>query len=98
MVIKSILFAAQTLLFLVVFALGSVFLPFLPFLPVWQTQTGPGRAFVFDGVVFAVALCLVLLLIEAGRKRLRAAGPYTGAALLLAMVLGLLLRFGSKSL
>lgn len=98
MVVKSVLFVLQTILFLLVFALGSVFLPFLPFLPVLQVVTSPGHAFVYDGVLLALVLWLLMVALEAARKRLREAGPLTTAALVLALSLGLVMRFGFKSL
>ncbi len=98
MVVKSILFALQTFLFLLLFALGSVFLPFLPFLPVLQVATWPGHAFVYDGLLLALAVWLLILVVEAVRKRLREAGLLTTAALVLALVLGWAMRFGFKSL
>ena len=97
MVVKVLLFVLQTILFLLVFALGSVFLPFLPSLPVLQTVTSPGHAFVYDGLLLALVLWLLILLIEAVRRRLREAGPLTTAALALALLLGLAMRFGFKS-
>ncbi len=98
MVVKSVLFVLQALLFLVLFAVGSVFLPFLPFLPVLQMATVPGHVFVYDGVLLAVVAWLVLLLIEALRRRLGDAGVLTTVALLVALGLGFLMRFGYKSL
>ena len=98
MVVRSLLFVLQTLLLLALFALGSVLLPFLPALPVWQVSAGPGRVFVCDGLVFAAVVCALILLAEAARKRLRSAGLLTVGSFLLAMLLGLLMRFGFKSL
>lgn len=98
MLIRSILFLLQTLVFLLLFALGSVLLPFLPAIPVWQIGTGPGRAFVLDGVVFALLFLLIILGVEAVRKRLRDSGLVSTSAFALALVLGLLMRFGFKSL
>lgn len=98
MLVKLILLVLQLLLFLILFVLGSVLLPFLPFVPVWQVVTSPGRAFVLNGIVFAAAIYLVILLTEASRKRLRDAGLVTTMAFLLAIGLGLLMRFGFKSL
>ena len=98
MVVKSVLFALQVMLFLLVFAAGSVFLPFLPFLPVLQVITSPGHAFVYDGLLLAVLLWLVILAVEAARQRLREAGLLTTAALVVAVLLGLVMRFGFKSL
>ena len=98
MIVQTILFILQTLLFLLFFALGSVLLPLFPSLPVWQLRTSAGHAFVFDGVLFAAVVYLALLLLETARKRLRSAGLGTTAAFLVALGLGLLMRFGFKSL
>ena len=97
MVGKTILFVLQTILFLLAFALGSVFLPFLPFLPVLQVVRSPGHAFVYDGLLLAFVLWLLIFVIEAARKRLREAGTLTTAALVVAALLGLAMRFGFKS-
>lgn len=98
MVVRSILFVLQAILFLLLFALGSVFLPFLPFLPVLQVVTSPGHAFVYDGLLLALVLWLVIVGIETVRKRLRDEGLLTTGALLLAVLLGMAMRFGFRSL
>ncbi len=98
MVVRSVLFVVQAIVFLAFFAVGSVLLPLLPALPVLQMSIGPGRVFVFDGLVFAFGLYVVVLLIEVVRKRVRSAGVVTTVAFLTAVLLGLLMRFGFKSL
>lgn len=95
---KAILVVLQTLLFLFLFGAGTLALPFLPSIPVWQVQTSPGRAFVLDGLVLAVLVYLVILAIEAARKRLRGPGGLTTLSLILALALGLAMKFGFKSL
>lgn len=97
MAVKAVLVVLQTLLFLLLFGIGS-FLPAFTSIPAWQIHTGPGRAFVLDGVVLAIAVYLLILLIEAARKRLRGPGGLTTLALVLALALGFAMKFGFRSL
>jgi hypothetical protein len=86
----------QFVLFFVTFAVGSV-LPVFHLLPLVATKFANGtRVFIWDGVVLVVVLLAVILLIEALRKRLRSAAPWTALAFVLATVLGLLAKFGFK--
>jgi hypothetical protein len=95
---KAFLVVLQTLLFLLLFAAGS-FLPALsPSMPTWQVVTGPGRAFVLDGLVLAVGVYVVILAIEAARKQLRGPAGMTTLALVLALALGFAMKFGFRSL
>jgi hypothetical protein len=83
----------QFVLFLILFAAGG-FLPLfgLPSLIMkWADGT---RGFQWDGVVLMLALFILILLIEAARKRIRSAAPWTTLALLLAAILGLAMKFG----
>ena len=93
---KAILVVLQTLLFIVLFAGGS-FLPIFTSVPTWQVQTGPNRFFVLDGLFLALIVYLLILLIEALRKRLRGPGALTTLALVLALALGLAMKFGFRS-
>ena len=95
---KALLVVLQTLLFLLLFAAGSFLLPFFPSVPAWQIQTGPGRAFVFDGLLLALMVYALILALEAARKRLRGPGALTTLSLVLALALGLAMKFGFKSL
>jgi hypothetical protein len=87
----------QFILFLLVFAVGS----FLPgahlLLPMMSVSAGVGRIFVYDGVLLVVLLYVLILLIAAVRKRVALAFPTTTVAFVLALVLGLLAKFGFKS-
>lgn len=94
---KAVLVVLQALLFLLLFGLGTLALPFLPQIPVWEVQTSPGRAFVLDGLFLTLAVYLVILIIEGARKRLRGPGALTTLALLLALALGLAMKFGFRS-
>ena len=96
---KAILVVLQTLLFLILFAAGS-FLPALPSFRslYWQIQTGPHRVFVVDGLLLTLAVYLLILLVEAARRRLRGPGGLTTLSLVLALVLGVAMKFGFKSI
>ena len=96
---KAILVVLQTLLFLILFAAGS-FLPALPSFRslYWQIHAGPGRVFVLDGLLLTLLVYLFILLIEAARRRLRGPGGLTTLSLVLALALGLAMKFGFKSI
>jgi hypothetical protein len=95
---KAILVVLQTLLFLVLFGAGTLALPFMPQVPVWQVQTSPGRAFVLDGLVLTLVVYVLIVAIEAARKRLRGPGGLTTLSLILALALGLAMKIGFRSL
>ena len=95
---KAVSVVLQTLLFLLLFGLGSFVPAFVPALPAWQIQTGANRVFVTDGLILMLLVYLVILAFEAMRKRLRGAGGLTSLALFLAMALGLAMKFGFKTL
>ena len=96
MAVKAVLVVLQTLLFLLLFGVGS-FLPVFTSVPAWQVQTAPHHVFILDGVVLAIAVYLFILLIEAARKRLRGPGGLTTLALVLALALGFAMKFGFKT-
>jgi hypothetical protein len=90
----KVLFAfLKFLLFLIVFAVGSFFPPFHIEHVLGTTPDGT-RIFIWDGVVLMVILFVLLLLIEAARKRLRTSGPWTAAAFVLAAIAGYAAKFG----
>jgi hypothetical protein len=80
-------------LFLIVFAAGSFFPPFHIEHVLSVTPDGT-RIFIWDGVVLMVGLLVILLLIEAVRKRLSSSGPWTAAAFALAAIAGYAAKFG----
>ncbi|HLI76903.1 MAG TPA: hypothetical protein VKV02_08150 [Acidobacteriaceae bacterium] len=96
---KAILVVLQTLLFIILFAVGS-FLPALPSFRsfYWQVQTSPGRVFVLDGLLLTLLVYLLIVAVEAARRRLRGAGALTTLALVLALALGLAMKIGFKSI
>jgi hypothetical protein len=83
----------QWLLFLFTFALGSFLPPFHLRQMLAQTPEGT-RVFLWDGVVLMLGLYALILGIEAARRRLRSAAPWTTLALVLAGVAGFAARLG----
>jgi len=53
---------------------------------------------VYDGVLLMLALYLLILLIAAARKRIHFAWQNSTLALVLALILGLAMKFGFKSI
>lgn len=90
---KVILFIVQFFLFIAVFAVGS-FLPGAHLMPMWVVSAGGSRNFVLDGLLLAGVLLLLILALEAARKRLRSAGGLTVLAFVLAVMLGFAMKFG----
>jgi len=83
----------QFILFLIVFAAGSLFPPF-HMEHVLTATPSYTHIFVADGLVLMVALYVLIVILEAVRKRIRSAFPWTTLALVLAVVLGLYMKFG----
>ena len=94
---KVILTILKFLLFLIVFGAGSLFPPF-HFEHVLIVTPGFTRIFVADGLLLMFALYVLIVLVEVMRKRLRTAAPWTTLAVILATVLGLMMKFGFKTL
>jgi hypothetical protein len=95
---KSVLsIVLQFILYLVIFGVGSL-LPAFNVLPTWSLSTGPGRVFVYDGLLLALALYILILVIAATRRRIAISLPNASIALVLAIVIGLLMKFGFKSI
>lgn len=103
--IKRVLFTLlQFVLFLILFFLGdflpilSSFLPSFLRLPSLITKWANGtRGFQWDGILLMLVLFVLILLIEALRKRIRSAAPWTTLALALAAIAGLVMKFGLMS-
>ena len=89
----AVLTILKFFLFLIVFGLGSLFPPF-HFEHVLIATPGVTRIFVADGLLLMLALYVLIVLAEALRKRLRASAPWTTLAVILAAVLGLMMKFG----
>jgi uncharacterized membrane protein AbrB (regulator of aidB expression) len=93
---KAVATILQLFLFLVVFFAGSFFplpRPF-HFERVISTSPTATRIFIGDGLHLMLALYIVILVIEALTKRLRSAAPWTTLAVILAGVLGFMMKFG----
>jgi uncharacterized membrane protein YpjA len=83
----------KLILFLFVFFIGSIFPPF-HVEHILIATPGTTRIFIADGLLLTVALYVLLVIVEALRKRLRSAGPWTTLAFVLAIVFGLMMKFG----
>jgi hypothetical protein len=91
---KKIIFTIlQFVLFLLVFFVGSLLPPF-HFEHVLSTTPAGVRIFVADGLFLMLALYVLILVVEALRKRLGAAAPWTTLAIVLAGLLGFMMKFG----
>src|ERR1700761_4558772 len=92
---RAIAIIVETILFLFVFLAGSL-LAGVPatHLPSWNVGLRGSRYFVLDGLVFMFVLYLLFLLIGATRHRLRSVVLTSTVAVVLAVVLGLAMKFG----
>ena len=91
---KALAAIAQFILFLLVFFAGTLVDPFkLKWFISHSTLTST-RFFVPDGLILMATLFLIILGVEAAMRRIRTAGPLTSIAFALALILGLLARFG----
>jgi hypothetical protein len=90
---KAVFTLLQLILFLLVFFVGSLF-PLFHFEHVLIATPGVVRIFIADGLLLMFALYALLVLVQALRKRLRSSAPWTTLAVLLATVLGLMMKFG----
>ena len=90
---KAIVTILQLVLFLIVFGVFSHFPPFHIQHVLSSTASGT-RIFIADGLILTLALYFVILLIEALRKRLVTSAPWTSLAFILAVFLGILMKFG----
>lgn len=94
---KYVLAFLQMILFLLVFFVGSVVLVPFGILPEKVITLSDHRVFVYDGLVLAALVFLLLLGVEAMRKTLRSSGVRTTVAFVVAIVLGFLMKFGFKT-
>jgi hypothetical protein len=90
---KAIITILQFLLFLIVFGAFSFFPPFHIEHVFGSTSTG-ARIFIADGILLALALYLLIVLIEFLMKRLRTLAPLTTIAFVFATIIGFLMKFG----
>lgn len=87
----------QFILFLIVFLIGSLFPPF-HFEHVLIATPGATRVFIADGLVITLALYVFIVVVQVVRKHLRISTPWTTLALVLALVFGLMMKFGFKTM
>jgi hypothetical protein len=92
---RAIAIILETILFLFVFFAGW-FLAGIPsaHTPNWQVNLSGNRYFVLDGIIFMFILYGLFLLVGAARHRLRSAVLTSTMAVVLALVLGLAMKFG----
>ena len=93
---KAVATILQFFLFLIVFFAGSLFPLPPPFHHERIISSTPAatRIFIGDGLHLMLALYIVIVLIEAVTKHLRTSAPWTTLALILAAVLGFMMKFG----
>ena len=92
---RAIAIILETILFLVVFLAGSLLVAVpAAHLPFWTVGLHGNRYFVLDGIVFMAILYVLFLLIGAARHRARSAVVTSTVAVVLALVLGLAMKFG----
>ena len=92
---RAIAIILETILFLFVFLAGSLLVAVpASHLPSWDVNLSGTRYFVLDGLVFMVVLYGLFLLIGVARHRLRSAVLTSTVAVVLALVLGLAMKFG----
>jgi hypothetical protein len=91
---KNVLFTVlKLILFLFVFFIGSIFPPF-HFEHILIATPGTTRIFIADGLLLMLAVYVLLVVVEVLRKRVRTAVPWTTLAFVLAIVFGLMMKFG----
>jgi hypothetical protein len=92
--IKSVFFTIlQFILFSLAYVAGVILPPF-GVLPSHASTYANGTRFEWDGVFLALAIFVLILVIEALRKRLRTAAPWTTLALVLAGIVELAVKLG----
>jgi hypothetical protein len=90
---KVVVAVLQLILFLIVFFVGSIFPPF-HFEHVLIATPGATRVFIEDGLLLTLVLYIIIVAVQVFRKRLRVSTPWTTLALALAIVFGLMMKFG----
>lgn len=87
----------QFVLFLLVFAAFS-FIPPMHLQHVVGTTSDGTRVFIWDGLLISFVLFVVILAIEAARRRIRSGGVWTTVAFILAVAIGLAIKLGFKTI
>ena len=75
-------------------ALVRLLWPPIAFIPVWHYQISATHDFIANGLIFALAFLVFLLLIQALRKTLKSSGVFTTLAFLVAVALSLIMKLG----
>lgn len=83
----------QFVIFMIVFAAGSLFPPFHIEHVLTATPTYT-HIFVADGLILMIALYVLIVIVQAVTKRIRRDIPWTTIALVLSAIVGLYLKFG----
>jgi hypothetical protein len=86
----------QFLFFLIVFGVFSFIPPFHLEHVVGRNGEGT-RVFIWDGLLIATVLFVLVLAVEAARKRIARAGLWTSGAYVLAVLVGLAFKLGFKT-
>jgi xanthine/uracil permease len=90
---KALVTFAQFLLFLGVFAVGSLLNPFHMHWALVSASPSVERYFVPDGLLLAIGVFLAIVILQAIRKRM-CDTTYTVIAFLLAVAIGYAMKFG----
>jgi hypothetical protein len=93
---RALSIVLQVILFLAVSFLGII-LAGINVLPTLSVSIGPSRVFVYDGLLLMLAAYVFILLVEVLLKRLRIAWLNSTIAAVLALILGLAMKFGFKT-
>ena len=92
--IKNVLFAIlQFIVFVLIFLAGSLLPPFHLEHVIGVTPEG-ARIFIWDGALLMTVVFVIILMIEAVRKRIATAGLWTAGAFALAAAAGFAAKFG----
>ena len=95
---RAIAIILETILFLFVFLAGSLLVAVpAAHLPNWTVSVSATCYFVLDGLVLMVVLYVLFLLIGVARRRLRSAVLTSTVAVVLALILGLAMKFGFRT-
>ena len=100
MVKRILLTLLQFLVFGALLVVGSfwplvvLFYPSLTIIPVWRFHVSATQDFVANGVIFATALLVVVLLIEWLRKAVKPWGLLTANAFAVAVAIGFIMKLG----
>lgn len=93
---RAVSIILQLILFLAV-SFAGIILAGVSVLPTLSISIGPGRAFVYDGLLLMLGVYGLILLIEAALKRIQTAWLNSTVAVILALILGLAMKFGFKT-